>query len=161
MSQKLIALGLQTGIAYPKFVLIRLSDGAFWNTSGTPAFEAYSAANIADYGIAATETGVTGIYTASNPSERTPCQCKFVQAAASSLAVADLVNNVFYEDNVGGPDVDGKTLEETLRIIAATTAGELRDAGTDQETFKGLDGTTDRVVADVDAAGNRSNVSYV
>lgn len=56
--------------------------------------------------------------------------------------------------------VDGKTLQEALQIIAAVLAGEIIDAGTGTETFKGLDGSTDRVVVTVDAQGNRSVVVY-
>lgn len=42
---------------------IRPSDGAWWNTAGTPAFETYNASNYADYDTAATEYGTsTGIF---------------------------------------------------------------------------------------------------
>lgn len=43
-------------------VVIRTSDGGWWNTAGTPAFEAFNAANYTNYGIAATEFGSTGIF---------------------------------------------------------------------------------------------------
>lgn len=56
--------------------------------------------------------------------------------------------------------IDGKTLREALQAIAAKLVGETSGAGTGNETFKGLDGITDRVQVAVDAAGNRTNVIY-
>ncbi len=56
--------------------------------------------------------------------------------------------------------IDGKTLRQALRYIAATTAGKAAGAGTGTETFKGLDGSTDRVKATVDEDGNRTAVAY-
>ncbi len=53
---------------------------------------------------------------------------------------------------------DGMTAEEVLRVIASVLAGKVSGAGTGTETFKGLDGTTDRVISTVDNDGNRSNV---
>ena len=53
---------------------------------------------------------------------------------------------------------DGKTMREVLRIMAAVLAGKVGGAGTGTETFKGLDGTTDRVISTVDASGNRTAV---
>lgn len=56
--------------------------------------------------------------------------------------------------------IDGKTPRQALRIIAASTAGEIFGAGTGEETFVGLDKTTTRLVVDVDDAGNRTNTTY-
>jgi len=56
--------------------------------------------------------------------------------------------------------IDGKTLREAVRYIAAVAAGLIDDAGTGTETFVGLDGLTDRVQFTVDEDGNRSAVSY-
>ncbi len=92
----------ETGLTTGKFVRRRLSDGFWWNTSGTPAFEVYSAAAIANYGIAATEVGVTGVYTASDPAETTPGDYLFVKAAGASLAVADLTTGLRWQDGVSG-----------------------------------------------------------
>lgn len=45
------------------FQVWRLTDGKVWNTSGTPAFENYATANIADYDIAMTQQGTaSGVY---------------------------------------------------------------------------------------------------
>lgn len=57
-------------------------------------------------------------------------------------------------------DIDGKTLQQTLRILAAILAGKVCGAGSGVETFKGLDGATDRVQVTTDAAGNRTAVIY-
>jgi len=48
------------------------------------------------------------------------------------------------------------TAAELLRIIAAALAGELSGAATTTITIKGVDGTTDRIIATVDSDGNRS-----
>lgn len=50
------------------------------------------------------------------------------------------------------------TAEQILRIIASALAGKVSGAGTGTETFKGLDGTTDRIVSTVDDDGNRTDV---
>lgn len=52
----------------------------------------------------------------------------------------------------------GYTAAEILRILAAVMAGEVSGAGTGTETFKGIDGATDRVVSTVDDDGNRTTV---
>ena len=54
---------------------------------------------------------------------------------------------------------DGKTQPELIKIIAASTAGTASGAGTGTMTFKGLDGVTDRIVAEVDGDGNRDSVT--
>jgi hypothetical protein len=56
--------------------------------------------------------------------------------------------------------IDGKSLRQALRYIAAIAVGVVDGAGTGQETFKGLDGLTNRVRVVADAAGNRTNVEY-
>jgi hypothetical protein len=56
--------------------------------------------------------------------------------------------------------VDGKTLRQALRIIAAVLAGKVSGAGSGTETFRGLDDQHDRVVVTADAGGNRTNVTY-
>jgi len=56
--------------------------------------------------------------------------------------------------------IDSKTVREAIQAIAARLVGTSTGAGTGIETFKGLDGVTDRVQLTVDAAGNRSTVSY-
>lgn len=50
------------------FFVWRQADDYAWNTAGTPAFESYNVANIADYDTAATEVGATGVYSGDFPS---------------------------------------------------------------------------------------------
>jgi hypothetical protein len=59
-----------------------------------------------------------------------------------------------------GNAVDGKTLRQALRIIAAVLAGKISGAGSGTETFRGLDDQNDRVVVVADAYGNRTDVTY-
>lgn len=60
--------------------------------------------------------------------------------------------------------VDGKTLAEALRIIAAAVAGKTADAGSGTESFYGLDNATVRFIAGISAgtgtAKNRTTVTY-
>lgn len=88
---------------------------------------------------------ITGAFTATN--------------ASNDIRGVTLADGSITSAKVNMP-VDGKTLQEALQIIAAVLAGEIIDAGTGTETFKGLDGSTDRVVVTVDAQGNRSVVVY-
>jgi len=55
--------------------------------------------------------------------------------------------------------IDGKTPAQAVQIIAAL-AGKLSGAGTGTETLKGLDGSTDRITATIDASGNRTAVTF-
>jgi hypothetical protein len=50
------------------------------------------------------------------------------------------------------------TADEVMKILAAALAGKVSGAGSGTETFKGLDGTTDRIVSTVDVEGNRTAV---
>ncbi|MBN2581417.1 MAG: hypothetical protein JXB10_20720 [Pirellulales bacterium] len=54
----------------------------------------------------------------------------------------------------------GKTVRQTLRILAAVVAGKVSGAGSGTETFRSLDDGADRVVVTADAAGNRTAVEY-
>lgn len=100
MATKLSGSGT-TGLANAKGFRTRDSDGFVWSTAGTPAFEAYNAANIANYGIAAAETGSTGIYSFTDPAETTPGRFRLIAAAGASLTVADVANNTFWEEGAG------------------------------------------------------------
>ena len=105
MAYKLIAPTGTSALSNPKFVRFRASDGAVWSTAGTPAFEAYNASNIANYGIAGAEIGSTGIYQVTDPAEGTFGDWLFVAAAGSSLAVSDLVSNIYYTGESDSKDV--------------------------------------------------------
>ena len=56
--------------------------------------------------------------------------------------------------------VDTKTVREALRYIAAAVAGKVSGAGTDIETFSGLDGVSTRMAVTADEDGNRTAISY-
>jgi len=51
------------------------------------------------------------------------------------------------------------TLRQILRLLASVLAGESSGGGTTTITFRNLDDDTDRVVATVDSAGNRTTVT--
>ena len=53
-----------------------------------------------------------------------------------------------------------KTLRQAMRIMAAVLAGKVSGAGSGDESFTGLDGSTLRVEVTTDPAGNRTNVNY-
>lgn len=54
--------------------------------------------------------------------------------------------------------VDGKTLRQTMQILAAVLAGKVSGAGTGTEKFRSLDDAADRVTVAVDPYGNRTGV---
>ncbi len=56
--------------------------------------------------------------------------------------------------------IDGKTPREALRYLAAFAGGKVSGARTGTETFKGLDGSTDRLQFTTDKQGNRTGVVY-
>ena len=51
------------------------------------------------------------------------------------------------------------TLRQMMRLVAAAMAGVSSGGGTSAVTFTGLDGSTPRIVATVDANGNRTAVT--
>lgn len=107
----------ETGLTTAFFVRRRRSDGAWWNVSGTPAFEAFDASHITNYGIAATETGLTGIYTATDPADTTEGDYVLMKAATSSLAVADLTTGLRWQDHAG-------VITTVTNLTNAPTAGD-------------------------------------
>lgn len=56
-------------------------------------------------------------------------------------------------------DVDGYTLEETLKICMAALGGKLAGAGTATITFTAVDDSKSRITATVDGNGNRTAVT--
>lgn len=57
------------------------------------------------------------------------------------------------------PIETGFSLRQILRLIAAATSGKLSGAGTSTITIRDINDTKDRIVATVDANGNRSVVT--
>jgi hypothetical protein len=56
-------------------------------------------------------------------------------------------------------DIDGYTLEETLKICLAALAGKVSGGDTTTITFRAADDSVDRIVATVDSSGNRSAIT--
>lgn len=57
-----------------------------------------------------------------------------------------------------GGDVDGYTLEESLKLILSACVGVLAGAGSNSITIEAADGSKTRITATVDSSGNRSVV---
>lgn len=55
-------------------------------------------------------------------------------------------------------DIDGFTVEQTLKLMLAIAVGKLSGAATDTNRFRAADDTKDRVISTVDAFGNRTEV---
>jgi len=53
---------------------------------------------------------------------------------------------------------NGLSHKDIMRIMAAVLTGKVSGAGSGVETFKGIDGVTDRVISEVDGSGNRTQV---
>lgn len=85
----------------------------------------------------------------------------FAAGAVDAAALAtDAVNEIAdgYLDRVAA--IDGLTPREQQAVVMAAVAGELSGAATTTVTVKNHDGTDTRIVATVDADGNRSAVAY-
>lgn len=158
----------ESGLTTAKFVRLRASDGFWWSTSAV-AFQVYAAGSIANYGIAATEVGSTGIYTATDPSDTTAGDYLLVKAAVTSLAVSDVTTGVRWQNTVavaGAANAtalldladgveSGKTLRQALRLIAAACAGKRSNTGTTSEQFDAVGNPgTARIVSGLDSSGN-------
>lgn len=81
---------------------------------------------------------------------------------AATLGLANLNLNSIADALLDRADAieTGFTPRQTLRIIAATTAGRLSGSQTATEVFKGLDEATTRVTVTADSSGNRTDVAY-
>jgi hypothetical protein len=78
----------------------------------------------------------------------------------ADLATPDDVNDEVVDVVNVQTLIDDKTIAQALQIIAAVVAGKVSGAGTGTETFTGLDGTTERVEVEVNAEGDRTDVTY-
>lgn len=54
----------------------------------------------------------------------------------------------------------GRTVRQALRLVLAALAGKVSGAGTSAITFRDTNDTKDRIVATVDATGNRTAITY-
>lgn len=114
--------------------------------------------------IDAVGTLVADVPTTSEFNARTLPAADYFDPAADPVAtVTTLTNKTGFSLASTGLDlclVDGYSILVAMSFIAATTAGRLTGAGTNTETFKGLDETTTRVVVTSDSSGNRSDIAY-
>lgn len=146
----------ETGITTGFFVRRRRSDGFWWNTS-TVAWQAYSAAQIANYGTAGTEVGVTGIYVATDPDDTTEGDFLFVKAAGASLTVADLTTGLRWQDSAGAsastaPSASAISAQVAADLAAAHGGGswataDVSDVPTNGELAAALAAADDAVLA--------------
>lgn len=74
-------------------------------------------------------------------------------AAIKADAGAEIADAILDEVVVGS-----YTLRQLLKVMAAALAGKATGGGTTTVTFRGVDDTSDVIVATVDANGNRSEV---
>lgn len=56
-------------------------------------------------------------------------------------------------------DVDGFTIEESLKLALAALAGKISGAGSNTIIIRSADNSVDRIVASVDSDGNRTSVT--
>jgi hypothetical protein len=164
------------------YVLLRSATGTIWNGS---SFEAYVTANYATYDIAATEQGTaSGLYAATMPAVAggeyrviakdraggSPAESDITIGTGiinwSGTAVvnpsnldAAITTRPTLAQILAGGDVDGYSLEETLKLCLAALAGKLSGAASTTITIRSADDTVDRIIATVDVDGNRSAVT--
>jgi hypothetical protein len=79
---------------------------------------------------------------------------ELVLTATERNAIADA-----YLDRSNGVET-GVTPRQHMQRVGAAAGGKIRGATTGTETCTGMDGTTDRIQATVDASGNRSAITY-
>lgn len=60
---------------------------------------------------------------------------------------------------LAGGDVDGFSVEETLKLLLAALTGKLSGAATSTNTLRAADDSKDRITATVDADGNRTAIT--
>lgn len=114
-----------------KTVLIDGSTGSprWWNTSGTPAFEAYNASHIANYGITVTQNAgcnYTWIIPSTLPASTSGCPYRSITfaCAGASLATGDITTGVVYEDSFSWSGTYVYT-EQNSGGIVVTPAGQI------------------------------------
>jgi hypothetical protein len=69
------------------------------------------------------------------------------------------LNDISVADILAAGDVDGYTIEETLKLCLAALAGKLSGAGTATILIRAADDSKNRITATVDSNGNRSAIT--
>lgn len=97
------------------YALIWDTQGQIWNTSGTPAFEAYSAGNYTDYAVSMAEEGSSGHYSFSFPPEieSGAYRVSVCEQVAGSPVESDKVRA--YGEEIW--DVDQQTIGDWQRLV--------------------------------------------
>lgn len=168
-------LSLTTGNT--PYVVLLNSDGQAFNTS-TNLLEAFDELNWVDYAITLSELGTSGVYQGSAPASLPAGRYNVLaynQLGASNPATTDIslgggILEWNGQEEVGvvnagdAYDVDSNVnLRQALSIILAAVAGEtsgfLGSNPASGAQFLGTDGSTIRITADVDANGNRTNIT--
>ena len=103
-------------------------------------------------------------------------QVLLVQSAASTVVTTSTGSGLSPEQDAKLTAIDGNTTaipsevwgkivesglsaEEIVKVMASALAGKASGAGTGTVKFKGLDGSTDRIISNVDGTGNRLSVA--
>lgn len=130
-----------------------VSMGSTFAVASTATLNALTVTN------ATTLSGAVTATNASNDVRGVALHATQAAYAVSTVTTAQVNAEVLDVINVDTL-IDGKTIKEAVRAIAATTTGKVSGAGTGTEVFVGMDGTTVRVTATVDASGNRTGITY-
>ena len=148
------------------------SDDAVLAVLGSPAGASLAAdiaavqADTAEIGAAG--AGLTALASATNlaviagylDTEIAAIKAKTDNLPASPAATGDIPSAAAIADAVHDEVVEGAvTLRQSIRLHNAVLAGKASGLATTEVTYRDLGDTTDRVVATVDADGNRSAVS--
>lgn len=111
--------------------IFRVTDGQVWNTAGTPAFENYATANIADYDVALTEQGTASkIYMGTFPTGITDpgtYSVRILIRAGGSPAETDTLAGIGVIHWDGSAVIDVASVYTSL----ATAKGATFDTSTD------------------------------
>lgn len=126
---------------------------------------------IVDAILVDTDTTIPALIAALNDIDSTAAQA----AAAAALAAYDAPTKAELDSGLAAlndptaaavaaailaaGDVDGFTVEETLKLVLAACAGKLSGAATTTATIRAADDSKDRITATVDVDGNRSAVT--
>ena len=97
------------------------------------------------------------IYWDASPGDLVNCAEEPIDYSGTNASMLAAIRGVATTVNV-----DGMTLEQALRIVAAAVAGKLVVSGSGGNTveFLGLDGVTPRIRGTTDSQGNRTAVNY-
>lgn len=142
--------------------LVKNEDGVLVNSDTLPTAVLYRNGNSTTTSVAVASITGTGKYrfNATLPGYDVGDQIQMeVTATVGGSPFTSIVWSSTVLDLSFG-DIDGKNLEESLKIMLAALAGKLSGvSGAGTITFRSIDDAEDRIVADVDGQGNRSNVT--